>query len=1088
MRQWFLASFSGALIVLTLVNSWFHHTTLDEYQHQFEAAEHQIRAVKKDFQTAQLEIARLKNQRTDALDVRWHDTAAKGEAERVRLAEQLGGVQVRLEACEAELEEIAAERDSCRAALHPADGGAAAGGAAADGSGPLLGTVASCPERLAFAARQLRRLGRLAAERGEQAEASHARMAAAGEVLVSRWRHIYVTLKSRLKDKRTRVLFNMYADKIMQLTADMGLVLSRGGRQEILKELHKELENRMEALEASQSTAEDPEHGPRPLLHSQRTADPELAQAVDVAKSGTKADVWEDAGALQRGQAAAGLGTDVGDDDKPGMGATPARPGTSNTSCVASVAAVVPFRGRGEHLAKFYEHMVGFLQSPEAARLCWTFFIVEQFDTHLFNRGWLFNVGLTMSKILPKDFKCITIQDLDTLPEVGAGVDYASCEIPTQLSSEIECYGWVPPYAANAGGVVVMSREHWAVVNGFSNAYEGWGGEDDDLRLRMGHAGLLKGTCGSWCNMSNLQFRPGQVDLITRPEKGKGRFICLDEKGHTSRRHGDMEAMQSVLNEMRSGNSRWAYDGLSNLHFDLLRHEAGPFPGAPAHVAAELHWVSAVPSEGQRFTPSRLRLVLAPEVCSQACRERSGCTVVPTELPFTFAELRRSFTKLLGSCLLDHTAESLGFWLINRRMLVKPIAPSARSGGGSPAAEAEGDAAASWVLTEAIRTELSAAGEGAAALVIRAVPRAALELTEAAMRSDPARQQMPLVAACAGLFLLEDPRLGSKHTVNVGSEDCEQRSWTHLQSFGVLSQPRTSDDEVVCVGEAVDTWTMRIARQEDCSGMDAGRNWTHKFRFYLGKDGAGPLMCVRHINEEGRLDHLKDWSRWQVVGVLNGRCIPLMSELKPGQNFHADKKRRERLLQKQGRPEPGVDPQDGFALDFVFPSMADEYEPTWVPLCVEGGAPFGSRQSYTLGCDGKHPLNAVSVLQLDSRSAGLLESPAADNKASGQDGSGDQVLCIGFSEANERHRIFAGRSCSIADNVTETEYKHVAAFLVPHFASGHSWCIAECEHGVQEVRVREPCESKKCKQLFGGREVLLEDLSENLGVLSAAGL
>ena len=43
------------------------------------------------------------------------------------------------------------------------------------------------------------------------------------------------------------------------------------------------------------------------------------------------------------------------------------------------------------------------------------------------------------------------------------------------------------------GGVVAMRPEHWRAVNGFSNDYHGWGGEDDDLFLRAHWSGLLFG-------------------------------------------------------------------------------------------------------------------------------------------------------------------------------------------------------------------------------------------------------------------------------------------------------------------------------------------------------------------------------------------------------------------------------------------------------------------------------------------------------------------------------------------------------------------------------------------------------------------
>lgn len=37
------------------------------------------------------------------------------------------------------------------------------------------------------------------------------------------------------------------------------------------------------------------------------------------------------------------------------------------------------------------------------------------------------------------------------------------------------------PYAAIFGGVSAMTKDQILFVNGFSNKFSGWGGEDDDM-------------------------------------------------------------------------------------------------------------------------------------------------------------------------------------------------------------------------------------------------------------------------------------------------------------------------------------------------------------------------------------------------------------------------------------------------------------------------------------------------------------------------------------------------------------------------------------------------------------------------------
>jgi len=41
------------------------------------------------------------------------------------------------------------------------------------------------------------------------------------------------------------------------------------------------------------------------------------------------------------------------------------------------------------------------------------------------------------------------------------------------------------PYNGIFGGVTAFKQQHFELVNGFSNQFYGWGGEDDDMYNRL---------------------------------------------------------------------------------------------------------------------------------------------------------------------------------------------------------------------------------------------------------------------------------------------------------------------------------------------------------------------------------------------------------------------------------------------------------------------------------------------------------------------------------------------------------------------------------------------------------------------------
>ncbi|XP_017061388.1 beta-1,4-N-acetylgalactosaminyltransferase bre-4 [Drosophila ficusphila] len=150
------------------------------------------------------------------------------------------------------------------------------------------------------------------------------------------------------------------------------------------------------------------------------------------------------------------------------------------------VAIVVPFRDRYAHLSVFLRNIHPFLMKQ---RIAYRIFIVEQTNGKPFNRAAMMNIGyLEALKLYQWD--CFIFHDVDLLPLDDRNL-YNCPRQPRHMSVAIDTLNFRLPYRSIFGGVSAMTREHFQAVNGFSNSFFGWGGEDDDMSNRLKHANLF---------------------------------------------------------------------------------------------------------------------------------------------------------------------------------------------------------------------------------------------------------------------------------------------------------------------------------------------------------------------------------------------------------------------------------------------------------------------------------------------------------------------------------------------------------------------------------------------------------------------
>ncbi|XP_041483422.1 beta-1,4-galactosyltransferase 6-like, partial [Lytechinus variegatus] len=149
------------------------------------------------------------------------------------------------------------------------------------------------------------------------------------------------------------------------------------------------------------------------------------------------------------------------------------------------VAIVVPFRDRKVHLAILINNLIPFLQNQ---KLEFGFFIGEQSNNLQFNRGLMKNIGYRAATLFG-DWDCVIFHDTDLIPMKGENF-YGCNGFPRHLAAYTEQLRYRMPYEDIFGGVVGLTAEQVRLSNGYSNAYWGWGGEDDELSVRLKRKGF----------------------------------------------------------------------------------------------------------------------------------------------------------------------------------------------------------------------------------------------------------------------------------------------------------------------------------------------------------------------------------------------------------------------------------------------------------------------------------------------------------------------------------------------------------------------------------------------------------------------
>lgn len=141
------------------------------------------------------------------------------------------------------------------------------------------------------------------------------------------------------------------------------------------------------------------------------------------------------------------------------------------------LAVIIPFRERFDELLEFAPWIHTFLNTQKVRH---KIFVINQVDTHRFNRAALINIGFLKSR---EECDYMVMHDVDLLPN-NQDLKYTFPEqgVHHLASPDIHPIYHYPKYV---GGVLMLQIKDFELCRGMSNIFWGWGREDDEFYMRM---------------------------------------------------------------------------------------------------------------------------------------------------------------------------------------------------------------------------------------------------------------------------------------------------------------------------------------------------------------------------------------------------------------------------------------------------------------------------------------------------------------------------------------------------------------------------------------------------------------------------
>lgn len=238
-------------------------------------------------------------------------------------------------------------------------------------------------------------------------------------------------------------------------------------------------------------------------------------------------------------------------------------------------AIIIPHRNREHHLKFLLYHLHPFLQRQQ---LNYGIYVIHQAGNYTFNRAKLMNVGFREA-MREEDWDCLFFHDVDLIPEDDRN-PYTCDAFPKHAAIAMDKFGYKLPYKMYFGGVSALTPLQYLKMNGFPNNYWGWGGEDDDIGIRVSLGGMV----------------------ISRPSLNVGRYKMIKHKLDEGN-----ERNPERFNMLAKTRQTWKLDGMNSLEYELVSREYMPlYTNITVNIGTEegLHPSSKDDGHPEAYSPT----------------------------------------------------------------------------------------------------------------------------------------------------------------------------------------------------------------------------------------------------------------------------------------------------------------------------------------------------------------------------------------------------------------------------------------------------------------------------------------------------